>query len=556
MSRWKAWARLAVIASCVGFAFLNSGAAHAQDTSMVEKIVAMNKSALEDYGTQDYDSAKETLLAALVAGKRAGLDTHPVMARTYVHLGAVYITGLKDRKKGLQAFARALEIDPTIKLAKSMSTPELEAALVEAGKQAQPKPGAVAAAAPPAETPPAPPPPAETPPPAKAPPAKTPPKKRGFVLESDAPSPAPPPPVPRAPRPATTSSSDDDTGEPDVPLHVTALDCPTPDEAPPDKPVRLRCAVAANLSVAKVVLLYRIPGSEDFGEVEMSRTPKGWYEGKVPKKAVTGKSLQFYFEGRNAAGKALVSNGRSDSPNLIVLRERKAAEEAEAEAAEENGGVPAADTEENPLDERDEAAGPRLFLGKVDKSRIGLDTRYGNRRFWIGLGLGSGYGYAKGNGLEVRKDLQQYYSPGAGWAGIGHLAPEIGFQITPDVAISIEGRNQYIPQPAKYSKFTASGAQSVLARLLLFSKQSRLRFYGSLMAGGGEGFRFIVTPDSKLSDLKDTVRGGPYLAGAGFGIYYEISHSLSFITELNALAGFPIFSVVGDVNVGLQVNIY
>ena len=36
--------------------------------------------------------------------QKAGLDTHPVMARTYVHLGAVYISGFKNREKGLASF--------------------------------------------------------------------------------------------------------------------------------------------------------------------------------------------------------------------------------------------------------------------------------------------------------------------------------------------------------------------------------------------------------------------------------------------------------------------
>ena len=285
----------------------------------------------------------------------------------------------------------------------------------------------------------------------------------------------------------------------------------------------------------------------------MTRTSKGWYEGKIPKKAVTGKSVQFYFEGRNADGKAVVSNGRSDSPNLILIRE-----EAAAEAAEEETGVnkQALDTEENPLEERDESQGPRLYLGKVDTSKIGLDTRYGNRRLWIGIGVGSGYGYAKGHGLEARTDLQGDFVPGLAWAGLGHLAPEIGFQITPDFALSLEGRNQWIPQPAKYSKFTATGAQSVLARALFYTRQSRLRFYGALDAGGGEGFRFILHPDPQLPDFKDTVRGGPILAGLGGGLYYEMSHGVSFVTEINALAGFPIFSVVGDLNLALQFNIY
>src|SRR4051812_30132409 len=91
-----------------------SGVAHAQDQAAVEKIIQMNKKALEDYDTLEWETAKRTLLEALVAGKKAGLDNHPIMARTYVHLGAVYVSGLKDRQKGLQSFVRALEIDPTI----------------------------------------------------------------------------------------------------------------------------------------------------------------------------------------------------------------------------------------------------------------------------------------------------------------------------------------------------------------------------------------------------------------------------------------------------------
>jgi hypothetical protein len=538
----------------VATAFLVSGTALAQnvDQAAVEKLISMNKKALEDFDTLEFDSAKRTLLEALVAGKKAGLETHPIMARTYVHLGAVYITGLKDRQKGVQSFVRAIEIDPTIRISKAMTAPELEEAFADALKQAKPRAAAPVAAPPP----PAPPPPApvEAPPPKKRAPvmedesAAPPPKKRAPVMEDES---APPPPK------AKVSGSDDDSGEPDLPVHINALDCPTPDEVPPDKSVKLRCAAAANLNLAKVMLMYRLPGSEEFGAVEMERTSKGWFQGRIPKKAASGKSIQFYFEGRNAAGKPVVSNGRSDSPNLILIRDKAEAEEAEAEAAEASGR--AVDTEENPLDERDESSGPRVFLGRVDKSRIGLDTRYGNRKWWIGLAVGSGFGYAKGDGFEVRSDLNDRYIAGGGWAGLGHLAPELGLQVTPDFAISLQGRNQWIPQSKKYSDYAARGAHSVLLRLLFFTKQSRLRFYGSLMGGAGEGFRFVVYPtpnDEDHSAFKDTVRGGPYLAGLGGGLYYEISKGVSFVTEINALAGFPIFSVVGDLNLGLQLNFY
>jgi hypothetical protein len=83
-----------------------------------------------------------------------------------------------------------------------------------------------------------------------------------------------------------------------------------------------------------------------------------------------------------------------------------------------------------------------------------------------------------------------------------------------------------------------------------------VRFFSSVMAGGGEGFRFVLYPDRARTDYKDTVRGGPGLAGLGAGLYVEMSPGVSFVTELNVLAGFPIFSVVGDVNLALQFNIY
>ncbi len=95
-----------------GSVALSPRTARAQDQAVVDKLVQMNKKALDDYDTLDWDAAKRILLDALVAGKKAGLDNHPVMGRTYIHLGAVYITGFKDRQKGLQSFSRALEIDP------------------------------------------------------------------------------------------------------------------------------------------------------------------------------------------------------------------------------------------------------------------------------------------------------------------------------------------------------------------------------------------------------------------------------------------------------------
>jgi len=52
------------------------------------------------------------------------------------------------------------------------------------------------------------------------------------------------------------------------------------------------------------------------------------------------------------------------------------------------------------------------------------------------------------------------------------------------------------------------------------------------------------------------VRGGPIIAGAGVGMYYEASKRAAIVVEAHGLAGFPIFSFVVDANLALQINFY
>ena len=391
------------ISLAFGVVALSAQTARAQDQAAVDKLVQMNKKALDDYDTLDWDAAKRILLDALVAGKKAGLDNHPVMGRTYIHLGAVYITGFKDRQKGLQSFQRALEIDPTIQLSKGIETTEVTATFAEAQRGA--RSGASAGGGGGDDN---------------APVSKK--KRRGPVMEGDSAS------SDDHPKPKKHRPSGDE--EPDLPAHIGALDCPEPDEAIIDKPLTVRCVVAPNLPVASVYLMYRAPGGDEYNEVLMTKSPKGWLQAKIPKKAVTGKSIQFYFEGRNGAGKPVVANGGADSPNIVLVVE----EESKGEASKAGTG----EEDENPLEENEGNQRPRLHLGHVDKEREGLDTRFGKRKWWIGIGVGTGYGYAKGNGFEaVNKSLpqdpfhslQSQFTPGLAWAGIGQLEPEIRLRV-------------------------------------------------------------------------------------------------------------------------------
>ena len=192
--------------SAVSLAFLGtalvSQTAFAQDQAVIDKLVSMNKKALDDYDTLDWDSAKKRLLDALMTGKKAGLDNHPVMARTYIHLGAVYITGFKDRQKGLQSFGRALDIDPNIQLSKGIESADVNAAFQEAKRSHTGGGGAAAGGA-----------------------AASSGKRRGPVMDADGNEAR----VQRAQaRQAPVASDDDENNEPDLPVHINALDCPTP----------------------------------------------------------------------------------------------------------------------------------------------------------------------------------------------------------------------------------------------------------------------------------------------------------------------------------------
>jgi hypothetical protein len=533
MTRSMYIALVSVSLACAGAVTFQARPAFAQDQAAVDKLVQMNKKALDDFDTLDFDAAKRILLDALAAGKKAGLDNHPVMGRTYIHLGAVYITGFHDKQRGLQSFGRALEIDPAIQLSKGIETADVSAAFAEAQRNARASGGGAGGGddnAPP-------------PPPKK--------KRRGPVMEDESAAASDDQPKPKKKR----RSSDE---EPDLPAHVGALDCPEPDEAIIDKPLTLRCALNPSLPVASVYLMYRAPGKEDYNEVLMTKTPKGWLQAKIPKKAVTGKSIQFYFEGRNGAGKAVVANGGAESPNIVLVVEEEAAGEAsKAEAGSE---------EENPLEEEEGPHKQRLHLGHANKELEGLDTRYGKRKYWIGIGVGAGYGYAKGNGFEAvnasnKNDSfsQLEFTPGLAFSGLINVQPEFGYAFNPNMALAFTGRLQWTAPPSKYAKFVYQAAFAAFAKLIFYTKQSQLRFFGTVLAGGGN-YRFVGYPDAGstngYADFKDTIKAGPVLAGAGGGLYYEMSKPVSLVVEIDEILGFPAFGALTDLSVKLQFNIY
>jgi len=116
----------------------------------VARVTQMNREALAAVDKREFEKAREILKKALELCESAGLDEHPIAARTHVHMGVVILEGFKNRELGLKQFARALAIEPDISVTPSLATPELIEAFEEAKSRAAGIDGAPPEPAPPA----------------------------------------------------------------------------------------------------------------------------------------------------------------------------------------------------------------------------------------------------------------------------------------------------------------------------------------------------------------------------------------------------------------------
>jgi hypothetical protein len=512
---------LGVLALVLATALPRWAAAQDQDAA-VQHMIELNRKALTSFQAKDFEGAKNALVEAVTAGKNAGLADDRMMARTYLHLGAVLIDGLKDRARGIKYLVAALKIRPDINITPSLVTPSLTEAFEQAKREAQ---GA---------------------PPAPEPLAKAP------APVAKAPAPEQPKIVAAAPPPAPAAEEKGGGDEPDLPAALPQpLYCPNPDEAPPEKRMILKCVARTDVPVARVLLFYRLPGGEKFTAVSTRRTKRGWFTGTIPEDAVTGKSVQYYFEARDAADKSIASNGRDDSPNLMLIRDG-------APEVGEGSLVKVArrreHDEENPIEEiereREEA-----------ERKAGMHRRHA-KTFFVGLGLGSGYGWHRAAKLEYRNDLQ--IEAGMGFSGLLHLAPELGYQVSDDFSVSLQGRDQVIPQQGSKNSDPgngepAKGAHSILLKLTYALWGDNTRVLLSGIGGIGEGFRLVVAPKRSTDPTKDlprndSIRGGPGMLGGGLALVHHWTPRVAGLLELKTLVGMPDSAIVVDFSGAFQVS--
>src|SRR5262245_51492008 len=97
MPRLKASPLLVCLGLLLAMLATSATAVAQEDPAAIEKVTKLNKKAVDEYQNLNFEESRKLLRTALDACVQAGLDKHPVTARTYIHLGIVTFNGFKQR---------------------------------------------------------------------------------------------------------------------------------------------------------------------------------------------------------------------------------------------------------------------------------------------------------------------------------------------------------------------------------------------------------------------------------------------------------------------------
>jgi hypothetical protein len=180
------------------------------------------------------------------------------------------------------------------------------------------------------------------------------------------------------------------------------------------------------------------------------------------------------------------------------------------------------------------------------------------------MGVGSGMGW-----YPSRTPERYSNSKATGWAtgGLFHLLPEIGYNWTPHIAFSLQGRWQFVKNETQgggtQDKPPHSQALAVLGCVYFMtdSRTSAWQLFATAAAGGGSAFRLYVAPKRSNDPAQDfpnsdTVNGGPIVAGAGGGLIYHLTNYIALTGHVRSLAGFPKSAMIIEGGIGAQLALW
>jgi hypothetical protein len=306
--------------------------------------------------------------------------------------------------------------------------------------------------------------------------------------------------------------------------------------------IRVTVNVDETLKFRKVVLAYRPQGASEFLGREMDPVGPGAYSAEIPDRATTGSSVAYYIEAQDDDGQPVASRGTESRPLVIQLAgEARPSERAHA-------------SEVTKRSENDDSTTLR---------EEGETEEENGARWFASVLVGSGVGYATGTG-ETNANLP--VSGSFASTSLGHLSPEIGYWVAPDLLVSAQGRIQLVTGPTEVVDGTGRVYPPADVALALFLKASL--FFGSesfrpFISGGlgGGQIRHVVTfgayhdcGATRSQTCVDSVVAGPALAEVGGGFLYKLTSTLALEASSNVQIAEPKFTFNVDFNAGVAFN--
>jgi hypothetical protein len=311
--------------------------------------------------------------------------------------------------------------------------------------------------------------------------------------------------------------------------------------------IRVTVNVDETLKFRKVVLAYRPQGTSEFLGREMDPIGPGAYSAEIPEHATTGSSVAYYIEAQDDDGQPVANRGTESRPLVIQLAgEARSSERAHASAVTKR-------SEDERSDDDDSTTIREEGESQDDNSA----------RWFAGVLVGSGVGYATGTG-ETNASLP--VSGSFASTSLGHISPEVGYWVAPDLLISAQGRIQLVTGPTEL--VDASGriyppadvALALFLKASLFFGSESLRPFISGGLGGGQ-IRHVVTfgayhdcGATRTQTCVDSVVAGPALAQVGAGFLYKLTSTFGIEASSNVQLAEPKFTFNVDLNAGVAFN--
>jgi hypothetical protein len=295
-------------------------------------------------------------------------------------------------------------------------------------------------------------------------------------------------------------------------------------------PITITVGVQNELPFAKLVLAYRPEGAAEFRGREMTLVTEGTYRAEIPAQGTQGATVAYFIEAQDKDGTPVAGRASAQSPLVVELA----------------GPIPSA------------ASG-----GDDDE-----DADVPARHWFFAALVGGGAGWARGNG-DTNADTMIEPSRVA-LAGLGQLAPEIGYWLSATFMVSVQGRFELVTGTTDvYANGRVyHGANFAAAGFLKGTwvvgggptTHPTTRPFFSLAAGVGQ-IRHVVTFD-KLDTCEangnsacvDTIAAGPVAVGPGGGVMFDLASNVAGVVQLNTQLTFPSYSFNVDANLGVALT--